>query len=248
MSHKQRIVVIGAGFAGLFAAQELARDKNLDITLIDRNNFHTFTPLLYQVATCALDPSAIAYPVRTIFRDLHNVHFLLGEVTAINHADKTVLVKTIDEVRQKPYDYLIIATGSVTNHFGQASIAQHSFGLKDLNEAIKLRHHILNLFEKAAWSEDAALKDALTTLVIVGGGPTGLETAGALYELYNDVLKHEYQDLYPRLRARVILLEATDNLLTPYPQNLRDAASRQLADLGVEIIMNATVAEARADR
>ncbi len=247
MTTKKRIVIVGAGFAGLFATRTLAK-HNVDITLIDRNNFHTFTPLLYQVATCALDPATIAYPVRTIFRDNENVHFLMGEVVEMNTAEKLVQVKTNGTIRPVAYDYLLLATGSVTNYFGQKTIEQNSYGLKDLDESVQLRHHILKLFEKAAWVEDGALRDALTTLVVVGGGPTGLETAGALYELYNYVLKLEYKSHYPRLRARVILLEATDRLLSPYPERLQRAAEKQLADFGVEVMLNAAVADVKPDR
>jgi NADH:ubiquinone reductase (H+-translocating) len=248
MAAETRIIIIGAGFAGLFAARELAGDATLNITLIDRNNYHTFTPLLYQVATCALNASDIAYPVRTIFRHQNNVHFLLGDVTAINHAGKTLTVHTSGETRHMPYDYLLVAAGSVTNHFGLSSVEQHSFGLKDLDDAILLRNHILKLFERAAWSDDAAEKDALTTLVVVGGGATGLETAGALHELYNYVLKSEYDDHLPKLRARVILLEATDKLLAAYPERLQKAAVRQLESLGVEVLLNAAVADVQPGR
>lgn len=248
MATPTRIIIIGAGFAGLYAARDLAQDASFQITLIDRNNYHTFTPLLYQVATCALNASDIAYPVRTIFRHQHNVHFLLGEVTAIDYTAKAISVYTAGETRHMPYDYLLVAAGSVTNHFGLDSAEQYSFGLKDLDDAIQLRNHILKLFERAAWSDDAAEKDALTTLVVVGGGATGLETAGALHELYNYVLKSEYDDHLPKLRARVILLEATDKLLAPYPERLQQAAVNQLESLGVEVMLNAAVADVQPGR
>lgn len=247
MADTKTIVIIGAGFAGLYAARRLAHSKH-NIIVIDRNNFHTFTPLLYQVATCALDPSAIAYPVRTIFRKHKNVHFRLGEVIDINQDEKRITIQTNDNMHEQNYDYLLLATGSVTNHFGQEAIANHSFGLKDLEDAVDLRHHILKLFEKATWIEDTAVKDAMTTMVVVGGGPTGLETAGALYELYNHVLKLEYAEAQPRMRARVILLEAQDKLLGPYPEKLQKAAERQLASLGVEIMLNAMVSDVKPDR
>jgi NADH dehydrogenase len=162
---------------------------------------------------------ALLTPVRSIFSKNDNVRFLLGNVTDINQQDKRIIVQSCGSERILDFDYLIVAAGSITNHFGMETIAAHSFGLKDLDDAIALRQHILRLFERAAWHQDAATRDAMTTLVVVGGGPTGLETAGALHELYNHVLKEEYGDSQPRMRARVLLLEASDRLLSPYPEN-----------------------------
>lgn len=242
---RARVVIIGAGFGGLYAARTLAR-KNIDILLIDRNNFHTFTPLLYQVATCGLDPSEIAYPVRSIFRGKPNVRFLLGEVLAVDIATKTLDVKTNGKTRQERYDYLIVAAGSVTNFFGKQQLVENAFGLKTLSDAVILRNHILKLFEKAAWAQDESYKQALTTLVVVGGGPTGLETAGALYELYNYVLKQEYAQSHG-LSARVILIEAADRLLLPFPEKLQNSALKQIESLGVEVLLNNAVEKAAAD-
>lgn len=236
----KRVVIIGAGFGGLKAARVLSK-KSVQVTLIDKNNYHTFTPLLYQVATCGLDPSAVAYPVRSIFRDVPNLDFLLGEVSAIDYENQSVTVKAATgEIRHEPYDYLLLAAGSRTNYFGKESIERSSFGLRDLNDAIAIRHHILKLFEKAAWTTNEAERDALMTLVVVGGGATGLETAGALHELYNIVLDKEY-DKRGNLDARVILLEATENVLPPYPDKLREAAKKQLESIGVEVKTGAFV-------
>lgn len=241
-----QVVVIGAGFAGLNATQKLAKHSNIEITLIDRNNYHTFTPLLYQVATCGLDPSSIAYPIRSIFRHKNNVHSLMGEVININFVEKYVEVQTSDILRQEYYDYLVVATGSVTNFFGMSGLAKHAFEIKLLNQSVNLRQHILQLFERAAWSDDDDYKNELLTMVVVGGGPTGIETAGAMYELYNYVLKQEYDDRQ-ELKARVILLEAADTLLAPYPDSLQNSAKTQLADIGVEVMTGAMVAEAGED-
>lgn len=243
MAARKHVIIIGAGFAGLYAARTLAKSKEVQVTLIDRNNFHTFTPLLYQVATCALEPSSIAYPIRSIFRKNRNVDFLMGDVKHVDYNKKVVEVNGQNGNRRLDYDYLILATGSVTNHFGQESIARYSYSLKDIDDAVALRHHILTLFERAAWITDTATRDAMTTMVVVGGGPTGLETAGALYELYNDVLKKEYSNIEPRMRSRVILLEAQDRLLLQYPPRLQEAALRQLESLGVEVMLNAMVDE-----
>lgn len=242
---RPRIIVIGAGFGGLYAARALA-GQPVDVLIIDRHNFHTFTPLLYQVATCALDPSEIAYPVRRIFHKHRNIHFLLGDVEGIDVHAKTVTVRTNGVVRGEGYDYLIIAAGSVTNFFGNARLEQYAFELKTLADAVVLRNHILKLFEKAAWTDDENYRMALKTLVVVGGGPTGLETAGALFELYNYVLQKEYADL-PGMNARVILLEASDRVLAPYPAHLQKAALDQLKSFGVEVILNATLEEADVD-
>jgi NADH:ubiquinone reductase (H+-translocating) len=240
MADRKRVIIIGAGFAGLDATTTLSR-YNLDIVLIDRNNFHTFTPLLYQVATCGLDPSSIAYPVRSIFRNQRNVHFLMGEVQAIDTQQQIVTVDVDHEIRQEHYDYLLIASGSITNHFGQANIEKHTFGLKNLEDALILRQHILKLFERAAWTSNQAERTALTTFVVVGGGATGLETAGALYELYNHVLKQEYRDHEPALKATVILLEASDKLLAPYTPHLQQSALQQLQTIGVDVRLNTAV-------
>jgi NADH dehydrogenase len=239
MTRQPRIIIIGAGFGGLYAARTLA-GKPVDVLLIDRNNFHTFTPLLYQVATCGLDPSEIAYPVRSIFRKTGNIRFLLGEVTGIDFDLRQITVRTNGQTRQESYDYLIVAAGSVTNYYGDQQLEQNAFGLKSLRDAVDLRNHILRAFEKAAWTDDPAYCEALSTLVVVGGGPTGLETAGALYELYNFVLKHEFSAAH-HLQARVILVEAANHLLAPYPERLRESAFKQLESLGVEVILGDSV-------
>lgn len=238
---RPRVIVIGAGFGGLNVARYLA-DSEVEVLLIDRNNYHLFTPLLYQVATCGLDPNQIAYPVRGVFRNRENIRFLLGEVTAINHAKKTITVYENDATHTEAYDYLVIASGSVNNFFGNQQFSQTAFGMKDLAEAITLRDHIIRLFEKAAWINDEDQRRAMTTLVVIGGGPTGLETAGALYELYNYVIKQEYSQ-FAGMNARVILIEATDRLLAPYPENLRQAALDQLKSLGVEVRLNTRINE-----
>jgi NADH dehydrogenase len=243
----KRVVIVGTGFGGLSVANTLGKHKDLEILLIDRNNFHTFTPLLYQVATSALDPSEIAYPVRGIYRKRGNVRFLLGEVKAIDSHAKTITVKAQDEYHVQTYDYLVIAAGSVTNYFGSADLAQFAFGLKDLADSVTLRNHILKLFEKAEWTKYSALREALTTLVVVGGGPTGLETAGALYELYNHVLAKEY-NRNNGVKARVVLVEALDYLLAPYSERLQRAALRQLEGLGVEVILGQRVTDVEAGK
>ncbi|MCA9961533.1 MAG: NAD(P)/FAD-dependent oxidoreductase, partial [Anaerolineales bacterium] len=244
MHQQPRVIIIGAGFGGLFAARTLA-NKSVDVLLVDRNNYHTFTPLLYQVATSALDPSDIAYPVRSIFRQNKNVQLLLGEVVSIDYAERHVAIQTHHGLRQEAYDYLIIASGSTPTYFGNDAFREHALELRTLSDAVRLRNHILTRFEQAAWSDDPAEIAALTTIVVVGGGPTGLETAGAIYELYNHVLSREYSQR--DLRARVILVEMLPHLLAPYPAKLRDAALKQLQSLGVEVVLQRPITEVAAD-
>jgi NADH dehydrogenase len=245
MSKDKRVIIIGAGFGGLFAARTLA-NKAVEVLLIDANNFHTFKPLLYQVATSALDPSEIAYPVRTIFRENKNIRFLMGKVTSIDRLDRTVEIEMDGRTRRESYDHLIIATGSVPAYFGNEGFKKHTFELNSLENAIALRNHILCLFERATWTDDPDLRAALTSMVVVGGGPTGLETAGALYELYNHVLKHEF-DPQKHLQARVVIVELLPYLLAPYPDKLRQAALEQLDSLGVEVMLGNPVKSVSGD-
>ena len=242
MNERARVIIIGAGFGGLYAAQTL-KNKGVDVLLIDRQNFHTFTPLLYQVATCGLEAEEIAYPVRGIFRSGTNITFMLGEVVNIDQVERAVYIRTNGTVRREQYDYLIVAAGSVTNYYGNPDIERASFELKTLEDAVTLRNHILRLFERAAWTEDEDHRRALTTMVVVGGGPTGLESAGALRELYQHVLRKEYSNLKPR----IVLIEATDRLLLPFPGRLQELALQQLELLGVEVKLGSALAETAPD-
>lgn len=237
-----KVVIIGAGFGGLYAAQKLNKQP-VDVLLIDRNNFHTFTPLLYQVATCGLEAEEIAYPVRGIFGKKSNIRFLLGEVIEIDRAAKCVYIQTDDFTRCEPYDYLIVAGGSVTNFFNMTDRAAQFFELKNLSDALAIRNHILRMYERAAWSDDDAYRRALTSIVVIGGGPTGLETAGAMHELYSHVLDKEYRGL----SAQVILVEAMDRVLIPYPESLQESALKQLHDLGVQVILSNPITDITED-
>lgn len=241
----KRVVIIGAGFGGLFAAKTLA-DKPVEVLLIDRNNFHTFTPLIYQVATCALDPSEVAYPVRSIFHKASNLRFLLGEVTAIDCDEKKIKVQVDGVERVENFDFLIVAAGSTVTYFKNERFATHSFELNTLPDAVQLRNHILKLFERAAWTQDYSQRDAMTTIVVVGGGPTGLETAGAIYELYNYVLEKEYR--VTGMRAQVLLIEMLDHVLNAYPPGLQKSARKQLESLGVKVMLGRRVDLVEKDR
>ncbi|MCC6799153.1 MAG: NAD(P)/FAD-dependent oxidoreductase [Anaerolineae bacterium] len=245
-ARRPAVLIIGAGFGGLNAAQTLA-DQDVDVLVVDRHNFHLFSPLLYQVATSGLEPGEIASPVRGIFRDVSNVRFLLGEVEGIDPAARRVTILSKEGVRHEPYDYLILAAGSQTHTFGIEAVERYGFGLKTLSDGVVLRNHVLKNFEKAAWSDDAAQREALTTIVIVGGGPTGLETSGAFQELLGKVLREEYATQLGDVSGRVILIERLDHLLSPYPERLRRAARRQLESMGVEVVLGETVSDVTPD-
>lgn len=240
-SARPRVVVIGAGFGGLNAASELA-GKDVDVLVIDRNNYHGFWPLLYQVATAGLEPEAVAYPVRAILRQHSNVSFMMAEVTGVDFAAK--LVKT--DTAALPYDYLIISAGSANNYFGNDKLAEQTYGLKDVDEAEELRSHVLANFEHAVSEQDPQLRRRLMTLVIVGGGPTGVELAGAFVELINHVLVRDYPML-DISEARVILVEAGPDVLGPFPEGLRNNALRRLNKMGVEVRTKTAVASVEGD-
>ncbi len=226
------IVIVGAGFAGLETARGLANAR-VRITLIDKQNHHLFQPLLYQVAIAGLLPSQIAYPVRTIFRSQKNLTFQMGEVTAIDFDAKYIKL----DGSVIAYDYHVLAVGGRTNFFGFDSLEKQGFQLKDIETAVKTRNHLLSMFERASHEADAEKRKSLLTFVIVGGGPTGVETAGMLAELITHVMVKDY----PRLNlndARVILIEATANLIDAYPDELRRATYNLLRRKNVDIRLN----------
>lgn len=234
---RPRVVIAGAGFAGLTCARALKRAP-VDVVIVDRANFHLFTPLLYQVASALLDPGEIARPVRELIRPLHNVEFRLAEVTGADLARR--LLKT--DRGELPYDYLVLATGSETDHFGNETVATRSFGLKQLDEALALRNRILERFEAAGWARDADERRAMLSFAVVGGGPTGVEMAGALSELIRLVLHKDHPEL-DMGEVHVMLLEAADSLLAGFVPPLREAARRSLEKKGVEVMFGAKVAE-----
>jgi NADH dehydrogenase len=244
LKKKTKVIIVGAGFGGLFAAKRLANEL-VDVILIDKNNYHTFSPLLYQVATCALDPSEIAYPIRAIFRRNKNIRALLGEVTEINNDKKFLRVNAGNEIQKLQFEYLLLASGSDMNFFGNDSFEKNTHTLKSLQESIDLRNHVLRCFERAVWIGDPTERESLLTLVVVGGGPTGVETAGALFELYNHVLDQEYPN--EKLKAKVVLVEMLPVVLGAYPERLSKKAEKQLETLGVELVLNNGVSDIRED-
>jgi NADH dehydrogenase len=221
-----KVVILGAGFGGLTLARKLSNEP-VEVTLVDRNNYHLFTPLLYQVASSLLNPSDIAQPLRLILRGAKNVRFVLGEAKAVDFDKKTVKLADGAELS---YDKVVIATGSRTNFFGIQGLEEASHGLKDLPEAVELRNHILRCLEAAARGGG----ESWLTFVIVGGGPTGVEYAGALSELVHLVLAKEFPELDLR-RLRIVLVEGEDRLLPPFDPELSKRAEVDLRAKGVEL-------------
>jgi len=229
------VVIVGAGFGGLRAARALERAP-VRVILLDRRNYHLFQPLLYQVATAGLEPEGIAKPVRAILRGQRNFEFRLAEVTGLDLAARVVQTDSGDV----PYDHLILAPGGETEFFGIESVARNGFALKDVPDAVGIRNHVLRCFEDATLEADATRRRALLTFVVVGGGPTGVEMAGAFSELVRLVLVKDY----PRLNladVRVLLLEASDRLLTAMPPRLSAAAAETLWAKHVEVRFGAAV-------
>jgi NADH dehydrogenase len=223
------IVVVGAGFAGLRFVQHFPEDL-AQITIIDRQNHHLFQPLLYQVATAGLSAVDIAQPVRAIFGDRPNLNVIMSEVRGFDLAAKRVR----HDQGELSYDYLIVAAGGVTSYFGHPEWEQFAPGLKTLDDALRIRRLILTSFEQAEIETDPVKREALTTIVVVGGGPTGVELAGAFAELTRVVLKKDFDRIDPT-KARVILIEGSDHLLAQFPPELRESGKRQLEKLGVEV-------------
>ena len=231
-----RVVIIGGGFGGLHAAQRL-RGKDVGVTLIDRRNHHVFQPLLYQVATAGLSPGDIASPIRWILRRQRNVEVLLEDVIGIDTAARTVRFRDGAEYR---YDYLIVAAGATHAYFGHDDWRPHAPGLKTLEDALEIRRRVLLAFEAAERESVLANRAAHLTFVIVGGGPTGVELAGALAEIARQTLAQDFRHFDPR-GARIILIEAGPTILATFPPKLRESARRDLERLGVEVRPGAAV-------
>src|SRR5260221_13092912 len=226
------VVIVGAGFGGMEVARKLAKVP-VTITLIDKHNYHLFQPLLYQVAIAGLVPSQIAYPLRTIFRKQKNLTFQMGEVTAIDFDSRYIKM----DGSVIAYDYLVLAVGGQTNFFGNQSVEQNGFQLKSVESAITLRNHLLKIFEQANREVDADIRKAMLTFVVVGGGPTGVETAGALAELIIHVLAKDYPHM-DLSDVRVLLLEAGKTVMPSYPDELRKATNDLLKSKKVEVLVN----------
>jgi NADH:ubiquinone reductase (H+-translocating) len=228
-SPRPHVLIIGAGFGGLFAAQALAGSP-VEVTVIDRHNYHLFQPLLYQVATAGLSPADIAWPVRSILRRQANATVLLGEVTGVDTQGREVLLGK----RRVRYDWLVLATGARHSYFGHDDWETVAPGLKQIEDATDIRARILLAFERAEAENDPAQRRALLSFVVVGGGPTGVEMAGALAELARRALVRDFRHIDPR-GARIVLLEAGPRILSTFPEKLSAIAQRSLEKLGVEV-------------
>ncbi len=239
---KPHVVIIGAGFGGLYAARAL-NDAPVEITVIDRRNHHLFQPLLYQVATAGLSPGDIAYPIRAVLSRQENARVLLAEARAIELAGRRVLLKD----GELHYDFLILATGVSHAYFGHDDWARFAPGLKTLEDALEIRRRILYAFELAEREPDEARRRALLTFVVVGGGPTGVEMAGAIAEIARQVMVRDFRAIDPR-EARVILVEAGPRVLPAYPEDLSEKAQSSLQHLGVEVLTSSPVAGIESDR
>jgi len=239
---KPHVVIVGAGFGGLRAAQALRRAP-VRVTLIDRRNYHLFQPLLYQVATAGLSPEDIAHPVRAIFRRQRNLSFRMAEVTGVDLGARVLKTSTGDV----PYDHLILAPGSTSNFFGLASVEANGLPLKDIEDAVAIRNQVLRTFEMAMQEKDPQQRRAMLTFVVVGGGATGVECAGALSELIRLVLTKDFPALDVK-EVRIVLLEAADRLLAAMAEKLREATAEILWHKHVEVRFGAQVSAYDGER
>ncbi len=226
---RPQVVIAGAGFGGLEASRALAK-ADVDVTLVDAYNHHCFQPLLYQVATAALSPADVAWPIRAIVRQRKNVRVIMARITGIDVAARRVHTSEID----LPYDYLVLATGATHSYFGHDDWAPFAPGLKHIADATEIRRRFLLAFEHAEVVEDAAERARLLTFVIVGGGATGVEMAGAIAEVARRTLQHDFRRIDPR-NSRIVLVEAGPRLLPTFPEALSDYAARSLRHMGVEV-------------
>jgi NADH dehydrogenase len=237
MTKRLHVAIVGAGFGGLGVADQLARTP-VDVTLIDRHNYHTFQPLLYQVATSLLNAEDVGAPVRGMFQHKDNINFRMATVEGVDIADQKIRMEDGKEIS---YDYLVLAGGTTVNYFNTPGAAEHAFPLYTLMNAVKLRNRILERFE-AVDRDPGLIHDGALNFVIVGGGPTGVETAGALADLFYNLLPHDYHQLATE-NARIILVEMGQEVLAAFNNKLRTYTKKQLEKRGVEVCLGQAVAE-----
>ncbi|MBD1425985.1 NAD(P)/FAD-dependent oxidoreductase [Sphingobacterium arenae] len=230
-----RVIIIGGGFGGIEIARRL-KDKEVEVLLIDRNNFHTFQPLMYQVATGTLAADAISFPIRKMFKSQHNFRFRMADVTEIDHTEK--IVKT--SVGDYDYDYLVIATGATSNFFGNRQVEKYALPMKSIHEALNIRSYVLQNLEEAVLRKNYHDRERFLNFVVVGGGPTGVELSGAIAEIQLHMLKKDYPEL-SKNEMKVYLVEGTEKILAALSEKSSQDAERYLRDLGVNILLNTQV-------
>lgn len=240
--NRPHVVIVGAGFAGIYAAKALGRGP-VRVTIVDRHNHHLFQPMLYQVATAALAPSDIASPVRSILRHNTNTEVVLGEVVSLIPDSKIVVLADKSSLH---YDYIILGIGALNTYFGHDEWAPWAPGLKDINDALEIKRRVLLAFERAEREPDSVKRQAHLTFVVVGGGPTGVEVAGALAEIRRYALRRDFRHIDPR-DATVVLLEGGDRILPAYPESLSRKAKETLRRLGVDVREQTMVTSIEAD-
>jgi NADH dehydrogenase len=239
---RHRVVIVGAGFGGMFAAQNLKRSP-VDVTIIDKRNFHLFQPLLYQVATGGLSPANIASPIRSVFKYQNNTKVILGRVSRIDMVKKEVQIGDDETV---PFDSLIVAAGAINNYFKNPEWEKFAPGLKTIEEATEIRRRILSAFEAAERVQDHAVRQRLLTFVIVGGGATGVEMAGAISELARGTLSRDFRNINPSM-ARIVIVEGSTVVLSNFPEKLSHKAQDALTRMGIEQILETYVKEITDD-
>lgn len=239
---RKRVVVIGAGFAGLNVTKRLARHPEFEILVLDRRNHHLFQPLLYQVAMAGLSPADISTPIRSVFSKFSNVRVLLAEVTDIRRTEK----KVVSDIGDFSYDYLVVACGAEHAYFGHQEWEDFAPGLKTVEQATEIRRRVLSAFERAEATKDPELQKQWLTFVVVGGGPTGVELAGALGEITRYTLTRDFRSIDPSI-ARVILIEAGPRVLAAFDEGLARKAKRDLEELGVHVWVGSRVSEVNGD-
>src|SRR5687768_14664244 len=232
MKLRRHVVVVGGGFAGLTLTKELRR-ADVHVTLVDRSNHHLFQPLLYQVAMAGLAPAEIATPIRRELRKQENARVILAEVEAVDFATRRV---TLHDQKKLDYDYLVLAPGAVNSYFGHDDWAAYAPGLKDLDDAVEIRRRVLLAFEAAEREQDAVVQRRHLTFVVIGGGPTGVELAGAIAELAVFVLSRDFRSVRPDA-TRVVLIEGSDRILSSFDPKLSEAARKSLLSMGVEVLL-----------
>ena len=236
---KKHIVIIGGGFAGINLANSLSKNKNFKITLVDKNNYHFFPPLIYQVATGFLEPSSISYPFRKLLKENKNIRFWLGEFVEVISSENKLKLNN----GELSYDYLVFATGTQSNFFGMENVKKHAIPMKTLDDALNMRNILLQRIEKATITKNKAEKKRLLTMVVVGGGPTGVEVSGMFAEMSKTIIRKEYPELNDVRKTQIYLIDGGNSLLSPMSEKSQKYTLESLKKLGVQIKLNTHVVD-----